>query len=184
MARSRNGVATEVSAANKEKVVSIFLRFDRSLSDPRIDGNSLTVFFKRDESFKLVVVQGPEAAAGQAVPPALRSDALLLADVVRRFGQVRQGAVGAERHVRASLQVFVEQAGGRHEEAGEVAPGLLFGGVEWFKLPGTGFGHGPSIFAVAGIYLPAPVMTWSGLGHHEPSPGSARDHRILACAGI
>jgi hypothetical protein len=92
VAQDDNGVATEVSGANREKVVSIFLRFDRSLSDPRIDGNSQTVFFKRDESFKFVVVQGPESSAGQAAPPALRSDALLLADVVRRFGQAQIGA--------------------------------------------------------------------------------------------
>src|SRR5262249_34419593 len=66
--------------------------FDRVLSDPRIDGNSLTVFFRRDESFKLTVAQGAEAGAGQAVPPVLRSDAILLADVTPRFGQAQIGA--------------------------------------------------------------------------------------------
>ena len=92
VAQDDNGVATEVSAANKEKVVSIFLMFDRALSDPRVDGNSQTVFFRRDEGFKFVVVQGAEAAGGEAAVPALRSDALLLADVVRRFGQAQIGA--------------------------------------------------------------------------------------------
>jgi hypothetical protein len=89
VAQDDNGVATEVSAANKEKVVSIFLMFDRALSDPRVDGNSRTVFFREDEGFKFSVGQGAEAAAGEAVPPALRSDALLLADIVRRFGQAQ-----------------------------------------------------------------------------------------------
>jgi hypothetical protein len=92
VAQDDNGVATEVSAANKEKVVSIFLMFDRILSEPRVDGNSQTVFFRRDEGFKFVVVQGAEAAAGDAVAPALRSDALLLADVTRRFGQAQIAA--------------------------------------------------------------------------------------------
>jgi hypothetical protein len=87
-----NGVSTAESAAGKEKVVSVFVRFDRLLSDPRIDGNSLTVFFRRDESFKFSVAQGAEAAAGEAIPPALRSDAILLADVTRRFGQAQVGA--------------------------------------------------------------------------------------------
>jgi hypothetical protein len=89
VAQDDNGVSTAVSAAGKEKVVSVFVKFDRLLSDPRIDGNSLTVFFRRDESFKFVVAQGGEAAAGSAVPPLLRSDAILLADIIRRFGQTQ-----------------------------------------------------------------------------------------------
>jgi hypothetical protein len=89
VAQDDNGVSTAVSAAGKEKVVSVFVKFERLLSDPRIDGNSLTVFFRRDESFKCVVAQGGEAAAGSAVPPLLRSDAILLADVTRRFGQTQ-----------------------------------------------------------------------------------------------
>ncbi|TMQ13289.1 MAG: hypothetical protein E6J91_18690 [Deltaproteobacteria bacterium] len=91
VAQDDNAVSTEVSGDGKEKVVSIFVKFDRALSDPRIDGNSQSVFFRRDESFKFLVVQGAEAAAGAAVPPALRSDALLLADVVRSFGQAQIG---------------------------------------------------------------------------------------------
>lgn len=91
VAQDDNGVSTEVSAAGKEKIVSVFVKFDRALSDPRIDGNSLTVFFRRDESFKFSVVQGAETAADAAVPPPLRSDAILLADVVRRFGQAQVG---------------------------------------------------------------------------------------------
>jgi hypothetical protein len=89
VAQDGNGVATAVTAAGQEKVVSIFVTFDRLLSDPRVDGNSLTVFFRRDESFKFVVVQGAEGAAGGAAPSPLRADAILLADVLRRFGQAQ-----------------------------------------------------------------------------------------------
>jgi len=89
VAQDDNGVSTAVSAAGKEKVVSVFVRFDRLLSDPRVDGNSRTVFFRADESFKFVVVQGAEGAAGGAGPPPLRADAILLADVLRRFGQAQ-----------------------------------------------------------------------------------------------
>jgi len=92
VAQDDNAVSTEVSAVGKEKIVSVFVQFDRALSDPRVDGNSLTVFFERDESFKFSVVQGAEAAAGAATPPALRSDAILLADVTRRFGQAQIGS--------------------------------------------------------------------------------------------
>ncbi|HYM98068.1 MAG TPA: hypothetical protein VET26_12260 [Candidatus Sulfotelmatobacter sp.] len=89
VAQDDNGVSTDVSGAGKEKVVSVFVKFDRALSDPRVDGNSLTVFFRRDESFKFIVVQGAEAPAGTAILPPLRSDAILLADVTRSFGQTQ-----------------------------------------------------------------------------------------------
>jgi hypothetical protein len=89
VAQDSSGVSTAVAAAGNEKIVSVFAKFDRALSDPRIDGNSLTVFFRRDESFRFVVAQGGEAPAGIALPPPLRSDAILLADVVRRFDQAQ-----------------------------------------------------------------------------------------------
>ena len=84
-----NGVSTAISAVGKEKVVSLYAKFDRALSDPRIDGNSQEVYFRSDESFKLVVGQGAEAPAGTATPPALRTDAILLCDATRRFGQTQ-----------------------------------------------------------------------------------------------
>jgi hypothetical protein len=89
VAQDDNGVSTSVAGGGNEKIVSVFLKFDRALSDPRVDGNSLTVFFRRDESFKFIVAQGAEAAAGTALPPPLRSDAILLADVTRTFGQTQ-----------------------------------------------------------------------------------------------
>jgi hypothetical protein len=89
VAQDDGGVSTSVSAAGQEKIVSVFLKFDRALSDPRVDGNSLTVFFRRDESFKFIVAQGAQAPAGTALPPPLRSDAILLADVTRTFGQTQ-----------------------------------------------------------------------------------------------
>ena len=51
VAQDDNGVSTSVAGGGNEKIVSVFLKFDRALSDPRVDGNSLTVFFRRDESF-------------------------------------------------------------------------------------------------------------------------------------
>ena len=82
-----NGVSTAVQTGGNEKVVSLFVKFDRILSDPRTDGNSQQVFFRRDESFQFVVRQGAEAAAGTAVPPPLQPDEVLIVDVTRTFGQ-------------------------------------------------------------------------------------------------
>lgn len=81
------GTTTAVSVSGNEKWVSVFIEFDRALDDPRIDGNSATVFFVRNESFKFSVVQGSEATIGAATRPALDSGKILLADVHRTNGQ-------------------------------------------------------------------------------------------------
>lgn len=84
-----NGVSTAVGSGGNAKVVSIFAQFTRALSDPRTDGNSVTVYFARAESFALIVRQGAEAVDGSEAPPALEADKILLADVKRTFGQTQ-----------------------------------------------------------------------------------------------
>ncbi|MCP3104537.1 hypothetical protein LZ198_37310 [Myxococcus sp. K15C18031901] len=84
-----SGIPTDVSTSGSERWVGIFLRFTRLLSEPRTDGNSQQVYFRRDESFELVVRQAPEAPVGQAPKPALQPDELLLCDVRRQPGQTQ-----------------------------------------------------------------------------------------------
>jgi hypothetical protein len=84
-----SGVPTDVAGQGNERWLAIFLRFGRRLSDPRTDGNSQQVYFRRDESFELVVRQGLEAAAGAAVPVALQDGELLLCDVRRAYGRAQ-----------------------------------------------------------------------------------------------
>ncbi|ADO70293.1 hypothetical protein [Stigmatella aurantiaca] len=84
-----SGIPTDVSTASNERWVGIFLRFTRLLSEPRTDGNSQQVYFRRDESFEWVVRQAPEGPAGLAPKPALQPDELLLCDVRRRPGQTQ-----------------------------------------------------------------------------------------------
>lgn len=81
--------STAVAVGGNEKWISVFIEFDRALSDPRIDGNSVTVFHVRDESFSFSVVQGAEASIGTATRPALDPNKILLADVRRTFGQTQ-----------------------------------------------------------------------------------------------
>ena len=83
------GLPTEVPTAGQERWLGVFLRFERLLSDERTDGNSRRVFFRRDESFMIVVRQGPAAAAGSAARVALQPDELLVCDVLRREGQTQ-----------------------------------------------------------------------------------------------
>ncbi|MCP3104245.1 hypothetical protein LZ198_35820 [Myxococcus sp. K15C18031901] len=84
-----SGIPTDVSTSGSERWLGLFLRFTRLLSEPRTDGNSQQVYFRRDESFELVVRQAPEGPVGQAPKPALQPDELLLCDVRRRPGQTQ-----------------------------------------------------------------------------------------------
>ncbi len=81
-----NGISTAVPTSGYERWLSIFIGFTRTLSDPRTDGNSLTVYFARAEAFVFRVVAGPEASAGTAARPALDSARILLADVLLANG--------------------------------------------------------------------------------------------------
>ncbi len=80
-------VPTTVSTGGNEKWVSVFVKFARSLSDPRVDGNSVTIQFQSNESYAFVVVQGAEAAIASAVRPTKDPTMLLLFDVHLIHGQ-------------------------------------------------------------------------------------------------
>lgn len=85
-----NAIPTTVAGGANEKYVSIFVEFDRALSDPRTDGNSLTVFFERQEFYKFKIVQSAEALIGAAVPVAVDpsgGNGVLLGTVHLLFGQ-------------------------------------------------------------------------------------------------
>lgn len=88
-AQDSSAVSTAVAGAGNEKWVSVTAKFTRVLSDPRIDGNSNTVYFLETESYQIVVTQGGEAALGTATRPALDPNGLLVCDVHRTFGQTQ-----------------------------------------------------------------------------------------------
>lgn len=69
------------------RVVSVCVRFDRDLSDPRVDDNSVTVQYQRAESFEIFLVAGAEVV-GTPTPPSKPSDGLVLADVTLTQGDV------------------------------------------------------------------------------------------------
>ncbi|MGO9713953.1 MAG: hypothetical protein ACLQBL_34180 [Polyangiaceae bacterium] len=94
-----SGVPTDVKNQGNERSLGVFLRFTRQLSDARTDGNSQQVYFRRDESFQLVVRQGVEAAAGATVPVPLQDAELLVCDVRRAYGrtQILAGDIDTSR---------------------------------------------------------------------------------------
>jgi len=117
LAVDSTGIPTEVSNSTQERWLGVFLRFKRLLSDPRTDGNSQQVLFRRDESFELVVRQGPQAAIGAAPKVPLVDDELLVCDVRRRAGQLQ--ILNADITV-ARRQAFVFA----HGDAVQVLSGL------------------------------------------------------------
>lgn len=86
VSQDENGASTSVSAGN-ERWVQIEARFDRILSDPRIDGNGATVNFIRAEGFELAVVMGAEATTGNGVKPPVPEQHLLLVDFLMTPGK-------------------------------------------------------------------------------------------------
>lgn len=112
-----SGIPTEITVAGRERWLGVFLRFDRLLSDPRTDGNSQQVYFRRDETFGLVVRQGPEANVGTAPKVPLQEDELLICDVLRRHGQTQiiSGDLDASRR-----QAFIFATG----DAVQIVSGL------------------------------------------------------------
>lgn len=81
-----NNVSTTVAGVGNEKWLSVFLRFTRALSDPRVDGNAATIYFQQDESFQFYVTQGSEAGSGLATRPSLETDKILICDILRTYG--------------------------------------------------------------------------------------------------
>lgn len=80
-----NSASTAVLTPGNSKILSVFAKFLRVESDPRVDGEQNTVFFDRAESYELRVAQGAEAVSPTA--PSLRSDQILLADITITYGQ-------------------------------------------------------------------------------------------------
>lgn len=101
-----NNVTTAVAGAGNEKWLAVFIHFTRALSDPRIDGNSNSIFFVENESHEYIVVQSAEAPVGTAVRPALDPTSLLLFDVHRIFGQTQYMAGDIDVTRRQDTFVF------------------------------------------------------------------------------
>jgi len=76
------GTDSNPPTATYQRYISVFIRFDRNLTDPALDGNNITVWTKQLESFEVFVRLGAEAPVGTAVPAPLMADAILLGDIL------------------------------------------------------------------------------------------------------
>jgi len=111
------GAVTSVVGGGNEKTISIFIEFRRKTTDPRLDGNGAAVFFLQDESIQFNVVQSAEAGVGLSVPPPLRGDQILLADITRIFGQTSFLNADIDQSRRQPF-LFGLLHGGTHTETG------------------------------------------------------------------
>lgn len=101
-----NAVNTVVGVVGKSRILSIFIEYDRALSDPRLDGNAATVYYNRAESFVINVVQGSLYDTGTTkLYPALRGDQILLADIELDYGQT--AIVNADIDTTGRRQVLI-----------------------------------------------------------------------------
>lgn len=79
--------STAVAVVGNKRYVSVYVRFKRTLSDVRTDGNAVDVFFLKLEDYEFVIDSGIEAPV--PLPPVLRTDAILLGDVLLVPGQTQ-----------------------------------------------------------------------------------------------
>lgn len=114
MSEDDAGAPTAVVTPGNEKWLSLFVVFDRILSDPRVDGNGDTVYFERAEGFEFSVVQGAEAAAGTATRPPIDSGKILLADMLITHGQtaIVNAGINVDRREGRTLPLASAPYGG------------------------------------------------------------------------
>lgn len=83
------GASTAVGVLGNEKWVSVFVKFKRVESDPRVDGYGTPLSYSLAEGYEFHVVQSAEAVIPTAVRPATISDGVLLADIHRIKAQTQ-----------------------------------------------------------------------------------------------
>ena len=80
-----SSVSTVVATPGNSRIISIFVEFDEAVDDLRTDGFGSPVYFKLLASHRIFVVMSDEDVT--PTPPPLKTDALLLCDITRIFGQ-------------------------------------------------------------------------------------------------
>ena len=117
-AQDSQAVSTNVVGSGNEKWVSVALRFKRVLSDPRIDGNSISIYFQHAESYEVVITQAAEAVVGSGAKPPLDPNSILLCDIHRTYGQTQILAGDISIARRQDTYVFTGPPGGLSIRAG------------------------------------------------------------------
>ena len=112
------GGASTAPIAPNERWLSVFIQFDRLLTDPRIDGAGATVFFNSAESFRFYVTQTADLALPllEGTRPPMEPGRVHLCDLRRDLAGIVAGSLIATTEVATILprrqDWFVRQAAG------------------------------------------------------------------------
>lgn len=197
-----NALSTAVVSGGNEKWVSVFVQFDRALSDPRVDGNGIPLQYLRTESYQFIVDQGSESAAGTAATlTSANAETYALADgqtllvVVDRtsiqtatFNTGDFGAIGAATAAEVAAVIQADIAGVTAADVGgdvvitsemtgasaeiEVVGGTAFDAFAFPVGPANGSG-GPSRPALrADAILLADILLRFGTAAIYDAPGN------------
>ncbi|RTL06466.1 hypothetical protein EKK58_05795 [Candidatus Dependentiae bacterium] len=131
-------VSTAVAGVGNSRILSLFVKFTRNNQFPRTDGNGITVFYDRLESFRFYVKQGAEASSPSA--PALELDGVLLCDVTLAYGQttITNSDISIER--REDLYVYATTDASMRVKSNKEALVYLLDLLQAHK-DGTDFAH-------------------------------------------
>jgi len=183
------GAPTAVVGVGNAKWLAVFIEFDRKLSDPRLDGNGSTVYWKVDEWFKVNVVQSAESPTPPKPPT--RPDQVLICDVQLVYGQtvITNSDIDFVRREDFVLTGFLH--GNSHRELGAdpvpnatPSDGGLMSSVDKTKLD-TVTWTGPGVSSLLGLIgrpvNPVNVVAPSGtslnvsaaMGGYTPGGGPA-----------
>lgn len=118
LATAEGGGSTAVTTPGNSRLVDLYLKFARALSDDRVDGNALPIKFRVQDSFALRVLAGAEGVSPS--PPADPADgSVLLARVTLIFGQttILAGDINVTVADRDTLEADLEELGGTLSDA-------------------------------------------------------------------
>jgi hypothetical protein len=103
-----SSVSTQVAGAGNARVVSVFIEAARTDSNPKTDETSTQVNYDSVEAYKITVVQGSEVTNPPAHTdyPALDANKVLLADIIRTFGDTTINTADIRMITRPSPSVL------------------------------------------------------------------------------
>ena len=89
--------STTVSTPGNSRWISVYLLTDRDDTDARVDGNDDTIYYSSAESYQFKVKKGEADVSPNK--PSLLSDGILLADILRAYGDttIVSGAINTDR---------------------------------------------------------------------------------------
>lgn len=142
-------------AMGEDRYISVFLRFARDYTEPKLDGNNVTVYTEQLEDYEFFVRMGASAVA--PTPTAVLPDAVLICDILvsHGFTAIQNADIDVSRRedwIRYAGTTIGDRVYGTPKEGLEDVLALLdtWGGALPFAFTSTWFGA----VAVAGVAPP------------------------------